>query len=185
MDVDISGTVYRLSTDTLMAANLNTGDVISSEELNLLLSKDKLALYKRKAHNYISYKPRTVKQVIKYLANEGADEKESNEVISFLKDFGLLDDKRYAEMYIADLYLKRPMGRDMALRELLKRGVPKSSAVAAIAIYTKEQENEQMVRLMEKRGIKPPIKSKKNLEKEIRYFMSRGFSPLEVRKLLS
>lgn len=150
-----------------------------------ILHDERIAEYKRKAHNHISYKPRTENQIKKYLSIEGANEKEIIEVVKFMYEFDLLDDARYAEMYVNDLFLKRPMGREKILYELLKRGVKKTTAKKALDNYSTAKEVESIKKLSEKRLYGKAPKNKKEYDRELKYFRSRGFSTDMIKELFA
>jgi len=182
--VIIGGEKMSLSLDLVLQHGLHEGQSLDQETLDHILALERLSLLKRKAHNFISYKPRTTKQVTEYLLNEGADERNLILVTEFLKKFNYLDDRRYAKYYINDLYLKHPMGRKKVLNELLKRGVPRQIAIDEVAGIDDNSEYERLDKLIQKKlkGVLPDnYKEKAKLTK---YFISRGFEPeMVIRRL--
>ena len=74
-----------------------------------------------RALSYISFKPRTKSEVIRYLTRKGATVEAAESVTEKLLEQGYLSDKDYAEMFVQS-YVKRASRKEIAWR-LGQRGV--------------------------------------------------------------
>ena len=182
LSVTVSGYKIYISKDSAKESNLAIGMELPKKYHHLLNDTERIPNLKKKVHNFISFKPRTEFQIKQYLAKEGADEHTIEEILVFLYEFNLLDDKKYAKSFIADLYLKKPMGRNIAIRELIERGLPKEIAENAAMEITDSQEYENLEKLVEKKTNSKITKSLYERQKLTRYLLSRGFNISMINK---
>jgi regulatory protein len=179
---ELSDETVKMHLDLAIEFNIHDGQELSDSEFADLKNKSEHARLKRKVHNYISYKPRTEKQISEYLAKEGANEEEIYVIINFLYEYNLINDAEYAKNYINDLYLKKPMGKNMAVKELIKRGIDRETAVKAANNITDEMEWQRMLDLIEKKYSSRFTKSLVEKDKVTKYLISRGFTYSDINK---
>lgn len=84
------------------------------------------------AVGYLARRDRTAAQVEQFLLRKGASPAQTGQVLARLSDLRYLDDRAYAERWIANRLTSRPMGRDRLKAELHAGGVADSAADAAI-----------------------------------------------------
>ena len=80
-------------------------DYLKGKTLNVIrLTKkeQKIYLVKQTAFNFVSYKPRTEKQIRQKLRDKGYEKEEADLAIEFLIKFDFVDDAKYAKQFIAD-----------------------------------------------------------------------------------
>jgi regulatory protein len=75
------------------------------------------------AMRFLARRDRTVAQVDRFLLGKGASPFEVREIVTRLTRLGYLDDRAYAERWIAARLARRPMGRARLEAELLAHGV--------------------------------------------------------------
>lgn len=90
------------------AMNENTAEEMYKDALNVSL-------------RYISHRDRTMCEVVNRLEREGYSGEITDRVLSFLKEQGYVNDRRYAEYYIVCYKDKRSIRR--ILQELKNRGI--------------------------------------------------------------
>ncbi|MCK5328249.1 MAG: RecX family transcriptional regulator, partial [Candidatus Latescibacteria bacterium] len=73
--------------------------------------------------HYLSFRPRTVKEVRDKLREKDYKETIVQETIVLLKRLGLLDDRDFAARWIAERVRLKPRGRRLLFSELLKKGI--------------------------------------------------------------
>lgn len=83
------------------------------------MAKDALDI----ALHFLKFRPRSVFEIERKLKEKKIAEKEINNAISVLKRNKLLDDAKFAKMYIADRNRFRPSGNFLLRLELRKLGV--------------------------------------------------------------
>lgn len=135
-----------------------------------------------KAAAYINIKPRTAYQVKTYLKGKGYEEDVIEQVIAQLKEYGYVNDLKYAEMYF-EYGFEKGRGVSRIRRELSEKGV--SSELIDMAYEELEEVPDQTEMAMEiadsiLRGIDTAeldYDEKRKLQAKIgRRLMSRGFS---------
>ncbi len=115
---------FGLSRDT--AAWLNVGQILSDEQINNLLSKERDNVIFAKAINYISIRPRSEYEIRQKLSQNGYEAQRIEKVISRLKDSNLLNDENFSAQWIENRNTFRPRSKRMMAAELRKKKVPEN-----------------------------------------------------------
>ncbi len=172
-----------LSAEALAKAGLRVDQEISEKEIKKFKEQDvKNKLYER-VLKFLSYRPRSEKEIRDYLKRKGEEGKVGEEIIKKLKDQGLIDDRAFAEWWIGQRSRFRPKGRRMLWLELFKKGLQKEVIEESLI-----SENEELGLAQKAAGKK--IRGYKNLEPlEFRQKMAaflgrRGFSWETIKKVL-
>ena len=137
----------------------------------------------RSALRRLSSRDYTCMEMRRYLIrNKELSEEEAETVISDLKARGLLDDARYA-MDKTAYYAQNGYGRGKILRTLLKKGIDRQSAEAALAQLGDEDEEELAFAAAQKLLDSIKDKSKKMKKQMITArLMAQGYSSELARK---
>ena len=106
-----------------VAGWLDVGQILSIEKIEVLKAKDRIETAYRKAVNFISYKQRTKNEVVRKLEAGGFDSDIISSVVTRLQSAGLVDDVRFAEMWINSRSNSKPRGRRLLSIELKKKGI--------------------------------------------------------------
>ena len=114
------------------AAWLEIGQNLSDEKINELLLTDQKKEVMFRAIEYISYKPRTTQETRRKLQNAGYDESLIEKTLSHLSENGLLDDKTYADRWVAERLRLKPRSKRMLTYELRKKGIPEDLIQSAV-----------------------------------------------------
>ena len=72
---------------------------------------------------FLKFRPRTVFEITEKLKSKKISDKEIKEVISVLKRNGLLDDEKFAKMWVRDRNHFKPCGNFLLKVELKKLGI--------------------------------------------------------------
>ena len=110
--------------DVATSLGLRKGLEMSDELERNLRKEDRRIVLRQKTYHYATYKPRTEKQVRMYLAGRKAVDEEIDDVMKWLIDFHLLDDRKYAERFLEAARDQKPLSRSAAKRTLKLKGVP-------------------------------------------------------------
>ena len=119
LDNDFAFGLYR---DT--AAWLTVGQILTDEKIKELLEADQKAEVYTKAVDYISYKPRTIRETSKKLHEAGYDDTLIAETLSRLIENGLLNDTEYADQWVEERQRCKPKSKRALEYELRKKGIP-------------------------------------------------------------
>jgi regulatory protein len=102
---------------------LRKGQELSRADIERMQTEDDALRVKQAAYKYVSYKPRTARQVRQKMREKGFTTEEAEQAIEFLMDLGHIDDVDYARMFIGDTLKRKAVGLDKIRMELKKRGV--------------------------------------------------------------
>jgi regulatory protein len=121
-----------VSDETLLRFGLRTGDVIGADLLGALKQAEELFNAKSVALRFLSYRPRTEREVRDKLREKEFADEEIAHTIGELKQARLLDDAEFARMFIRNTQAVRPAGTMAIKRKLLALGVGRDVIDAAL-----------------------------------------------------
>jgi regulatory protein len=141
----------------------------------------------QRAVKLLAAKPRSIEELReRLLEKEWTDEASADYALAKLKEYGYLDDERFAFGFASYRVKQKPVGRQRLARDLKTRKVPKETADAALElVYQETPEEELIARAIEKRvrlrGRPTTRQETKNLYDHL---LRRGFSyDLIIRKV--
>lgn len=104
----------------------------------------------QKALRYLSFRPRTQKEVEEYLKRKGFDGKAIEKAIEKLKGYGFVDDRAFASSWVSSRLRNSPKGRMAMAWELRQRGVEVEIIDEVMESISEEQEEAVANRLAQK-----------------------------------
>lgn len=170
---------YAFSITMLEAARLKVGQRLSDAEVSQLRQQADADKAYERALRFLTYRPRSEAEVIKYLASKGVMPPVQQEILARLRRLGLVDDEAFARFWVESREQGRPSGR-LALRsELRLKGV--SDSVIESALEAVDQE-EGAYRAAQKQARRyPDLNDRESQQKLGAFLMRRGF-PYSVAK---
>jgi regulatory protein len=115
--------------------HLKVGQELSDAEIAHLKQKDQVQVAYERSLKFLSYRPRAVAEIQRYLDEKGFDEPTREEVVARLSQAGLLDDDAFARYWIENRDTFKPRGRRALRYELRQKGVPGSVIDRALMDY--------------------------------------------------
>ncbi|GBD09272.1 Regulatory protein RecX [Candidatus Thermoflexus japonica] len=106
------------------AARLRPGQVLTDEEIRQLLDRDLLEQAHEIALRFLSYRPRSEREVADYLRRKGFDARTVEAELERLRRVGLVDDWAFARFWVENRTAFRPRSRRALQAELRRKGVP-------------------------------------------------------------
>lgn len=169
---------FGCSMDLVLQYNLHKGKVINAALRQELLEREDMMKLKRRALDYATYKPRTIEQVRRKMIEKGYAPEEAEFAVSFLQEFGYVDDRQYARMFVRDVLSRKAVGRRKLAEELAKRGVGKFDIEDVLTeVFPHDETAELAQRAAEKKlrslTSKAPEKRKPSL---VQYLQRQGFA---------
>lgn len=186
---------FGISNFTLLENNLKVGKDLSTTDIEKITKKEELAKLIELATNYLSFRPRSEKEVTDYLVKKIASRenikwnqaKESQLiplVIAKLKKYQYINDKDFAKWWLESRIRSRPRSLRQIKVELRKKGInpeilesipqkPLNEVEIAKKALTKKVKRWQML---------SPIDFKKKI---YQYLLSRGFDYEIVREVFA
>ncbi|MGI6118855.1 MAG: regulatory protein RecX [Bilifractor sp.] len=135
----------------------------------------------KKAMNLLTYKDRSEKELRDRLAAEGFEEAQIADALNYVGAFGYINDKRYAENYVASYAGKK--SRNAIRLELRKKGVDENWIDLALEDVP-EDETEQMKELLVRKA-GPPHRLEDREKRRLCAFLGRrGYSTGAVWKAI-
>lgn len=112
-----------LSLEVALKNGLKVGRKISSKELEELIQENELDQILAKVYRFLSYRPRSEKEIADYLAEKKVGPLLADLVIKTLKRQKYLDDEEFARWWVEQRVQFRPRGKWVLRAELLKKGI--------------------------------------------------------------
>lgn len=175
-----------LDIDVILKYGLKKGLDFTADLQLIVKAEQDLINAKRLAYSYATYKPRSEKQVEKRLAEKDFSREVIDICINFLKEFNLIDDKRFAYDFATMYIQKKPSGVARLKQELKAKGINEYFIYDVVSQFT---DSELQLELAEKATIKKlrmlktkPIEKQKN--SLIQFLQRQGFSWDIIRKII-
>ncbi|MBT3177429.1 MAG: regulatory protein RecX [Desulfobacula sp.] len=84
---------------------------------------------------YLSYQPRTIQEMQKYLKNKGFSEDIEKKIIAILLDKNYLNDKEFARLFIETRIKTKPKSKFALQYELEKKGINSYQIETLLEVY--------------------------------------------------
>jgi regulatory protein len=172
---------FSLSEGALLDSKLASGQELTTEQVEdykKLSSDDKL--YNR-ALRYIAMRPRSVWEIKTYLERKGSPAPLIEQITNKLLDLGLLDDRKFAQMFVHDRTLLRPTSRRKMLAELRKKRLPEE----VIQITLEEELIDEQAALREIIAKKRQLSKFRDDNLKLMQFLARqGFNYSDIKAAL-
>ncbi len=156
--------------------------LVDPDEMDLLARREQGSSARRDTERYISGAEHTIRQLRAYLARRSYCGQVIDDMVEWARDTGLVDDGRYAEIYIRSHSSKSPMGNFRLRMELEKRGVDPAKVETILADRREEDLLEKMVALVRSRYGR--LEREKGLRRASSFLRRRGFAADFSRKVL-
>jgi len=162
-------------------SGLRIGQEISGEQIAEFKESGEESKAYNQAIRYLSYRPRSEREVRDYLVKKGLDEETAGQVIGRLQRAGLLNDREFAAGWVANRQLLRPRSRRRLEQELMAKGVPSEQIGAALAELDPEEELRALMEVIVKRR---RLSQYQEPEKLVGYLARQGYGYDLIRKAL-
>ncbi|OGD97516.1 hypothetical protein A3A49_02990 [Candidatus Curtissbacteria bacterium RIFCSPLOWO2_01_FULL_38_11b] len=186
---------FSLDTPTVLKNNIKTGKQLSQKEIQVLLKENETAKLVDLALNYLSFRPRSQKEIQDYLVKKIAQRenikfakaKESKLIgkcIEKLTKYKYIDDVEFAKWWTESRSKANPKGARLIKLELLRKGIDKDVIDEILEKNLNQKE-------LAYKAIQKKLKSWQQLpkvefkNKAYRYLASRGFEFDEIRQTVA
>jgi regulatory protein len=170
--------------ETVLKHQLKVGLEVNQEKLLEILNDDQFEKAKNVAFHFLSYRPRSQKEIEKKLLEKEFHPEIVKRTVDYLSQNGFLDDKKFIESWIADKTKFAPCGLLKIQKELKERGVDPDLIKESLA-FLKEKEKDLAKEALKTRWNRFKKLSLKEKKKKIQSFLySRGFSSQTIWEIL-
>jgi len=172
---------FAISNELLARNGLKVGQELLLEETEELVAKDRLGRAQDRAYHFLSYRPRSEKEIYDYLGKKKLKDEEKEKIIKKLKEEKLIDDLEFARWFLEQRQTFRPKGSYALRQELRQKGI--GEKIIDQVLPNKEEE----LSLAKKALVKAEKKyasflGREKKEKLMAYLRRRGFSWEAVKK---
>lgn len=161
---------------------ISQGKELSEEAYASILSETLLKRAQARSLHILKSMDRTEAQMRQRLAQGRYPQSVIEKVIRWLYGYHYLDDRRYAESYIAQK--RGSLSRRQLLQNLEQRGVPKEVALEALGEEDTEDEQELIGRWLKKKHIDPETAEPKELQRMYQFLARKGFRASDIARAL-
>ena len=123
---------FAFALSDLVAATLRVGQWLSDEEIADLQQRQAAQRAYDRALRFLSYRPRSVDEVNRYLAGKQVPDDLIAQTVDRLQQAGLLDDETFARFWVENRESFRPRGKAALRYELRRKGLGEEAIQAAI-----------------------------------------------------
>ena len=129
----------------------------------------------------VEFKDRTEKEIREKLKQKGYDENTIEDEVEFLKNYGFINDSRYAERFTNDAINLKKWGKSRIKTELLRKGVNREIVENVIEDAFSEIDEDRLFLEMQKRFKNSDFSNIKERARIFNFFIRRGFTPEEIK----
>ncbi len=129
----------------------------------------------------IEFKDRTEKELREKMRGKGYEENSIEDEIEFLKNYGYIDDSRYATHFVHDAINIKKWGKIRIRTELSRKGIDRETIDNAIEDAFCEVGDDLVISQMRTRFKNSDFSNIKERTRIFNFFMRRGFSPDEIK----
>ena len=166
---------FALAIELALDYGLRPKFVVTPILLDEMLRRDGDARAYARALNFISYRPRSAKEIRDKLLKDEFPESVTDRVLERLQKSGQLNDENFAALWVENRTLSRPRGARALQQELRQKGVDRETIAASLPDADEETANA-------KRALEPKLRLWQSLDERARrdkalsYLARRGFS---------
>lgn len=144
--------VLGISQETLANFGLKVGDRIDSDKLNKIEQKENFSQAKESALKLLSFRPRSKKELEDRLKKKGFVGEVIEQTLDRLEELNLIDDQKFASLWVEEKLRYRPTGRRVLERELYLKGIEKDIIQEVLdKVYSGLDEKELALKILEKK----------------------------------
>jgi len=118
-----NGESLRLRAETVASRGLNVGDAIDATDIHAWQRDDSNRRALEAGLNFISYRPRSAKEVADHLRKKSFAEAARGHAVHRLRELGYLDDAAFARFWVESRETHRPKGQWALAWELRQKGI--------------------------------------------------------------
>ncbi len=141
---------------------------------------DVLVRAQNAAMSMLGRKMLTCRELCDRLCRKGYDKEVAEKVVEQFLSVGYLDDRRYAEMYLADSVNINAKGYYRIRQELLQKGIS-ASLLDQVMETSDVNTTDALARYIEERQLLRSVHNRKDLERLTARLVRRGYSLSEIR----
>lgn len=128
-----------LRAETVASRGLNVGDTVAAASVLAWQRDDDERLALEAGLNFISYRPRSTKEVADHLRKKSFEKSACDHAIRRLKELGYLDDAAFARFWVESRTAHRPKGKRALSWELRQKGIADATIEDVLARFAGDE----------------------------------------------
>jgi len=141
-----------------------------------------VARAKAEALRFVNYRMRTRKELVRKLSTRGWPDRVIQAVVTRLEELEMVDDARFARLWIDERMRNKPMGQSLLRRELKSKGIDETIIHAAMEQWSgQDQEKERAGEILRRQSHRYARLDRKTAERRMIAFLARrGFGYADI-----
>lgn len=174
--------LFSLNIETVLKNQLKTTNTLSAKDLDNLVIESDGEKVLSKILNFLSYRPRSEKELVNRLFKYTSSDKNSqqaitNYVLSYLKKRDLIDDHSFAIWFVNQRQTHRPRSLRHLYSELMFKGI-KKDIIDIVILKSQYDEHKEIKKIISKKKLVNSLKA-------IKYLARKGFKYNLIKETLS
>lgn len=134
------------------------------------------------AAKLLSFCDRSENEIREKILKKGYSEAECEEAVAFCREYGYIDDVRFANHFVHDSVQIKKLGAYRIRMELKRKGI--SDEIIEVALSAINDEQEVLKKEMERRFKDADFSDVKIKNKVFGYFSRRGYKPADILRAM-
>lgn len=174
---------YRLALSELglVSAGIRVGQDLTSEELDALEQTSSYAKAMERAQYFLSFRPRSRAEMLRYLTKKDYDVELIEKIISELEGQKLIDDEAFAVAWVQSRNLVKHRSQRILRQELIQKGISRDIIDTALVDGDNNQERANLREITQKKMNHSAYADRSKL---MRYLASKGFNYSDIKSVL-
>jgi regulatory protein len=175
VNVELDGT-HAFGVTALVAATLHKGQVLEEAAIAALRQQDEIDQSLDAVGRWMSYRPRTEREVRQYLRERQVSAEAQAAIIAALHQRGYLDDAAFARFWVQGRQSSKPLGPLALRQELRLKGVPNEEIEAALSEVNATDAAQRAAEGLVRRWRAQTLTQATFIQKLIAHLQRRGFA---------
>lgn len=173
---------FDVSDEVLAKFGLAVGERLDDKKVEQIVTSEAMYRAQQIAINYISYRPRSSKEVIDHLKKKSFSAELAKTVTQQLQKKNLIDDIAFAQMFVRDRLKRKPIGSARLRQQLLMKGIAPNIIERVLHDLVNDDDQQRAAELLAAKRLShaagsyarlDPAKRKRRM---FEYLLRRGFS---------
>lgn len=174
---------FSVSDVDLLYYKLRVGCEISAERLNEIAESNAYARAKDIALKFLGYRMRSEREIVQRLRREELPPEAVERALDFLKKYGYIDDRRFAESFINEKKRLKGYGGMRLKQELFAKGISREIIDEFSGLMSEDSESLIRAAIEKKLGGRR-IEDRKEEQRLMGFLARRGFSFEDIREAI-
>lgn len=171
---------FSLSEAELMNQPLRIGQEFNKDEFDEVQKRAVEDKAYMRALDLLARRPRSVWEMQQYLKRKSYDDNTISKILNKLSKRGLLDDKKFAESWVASRRILKPVSKRRLSQELQQKKIS-NDIITQVLEEDEANEREVLAELIAKKRTQSRYQDEQKL---VAYLMRQGFSYSDVKSVL-